>query len=299
MTKRSDEVTVLGATGMLAVPVIRRWAAHGLTIRALVRDLDKARALLPDGVTLVQADLRDVESLRRGLEGTRHLYLNLSTDTVDPNLDFYAEHQGIANLLKAAEGQGVEHILQLSGLGAHPANPDPLGAAFVPNVVRKRGQALIRASGIPFTFFHASFFLDTLPKFVRNGAFTTIGTYRHPFFFTNSLDLADQVHRAMSNPDAMGRDFAVQGTESIAMEQAAARFLAIVAPGTPVRSVPLWIAQAMSWFMTDLRVLVAVSRYLTRAEAPLLAEDSWAVLGRPTFDLEAFFRASEDQKSAA
>lgn len=70
------EVTVIGATGNLACPTIRQWIQQGLQVKVIVRDVDKARSVLPDVVQWVPGDLRDVESLRRGLEGSRHVYPN-------------------------------------------------------------------------------------------------------------------------------------------------------------------------------------------------------------------------------
>lgn len=290
MSGSTKAVTVIGATGKLAVPVVHRWVTQGVAVRAVVRDVDKARALLPSEVTLTQGDLRDVESLRRSLEDTRYLYLNLSTDTLDPSRDFYTEHQGVANVLEASKSVGVEQIVQLSGLGAHPANADLPGPPFFPNVVRMRGHALVRASGIPFTLLHATWFFDSLRMFVRDGVFTTIGRFPGPFYFTNSYDLADQALSAFGNSVAHDRDFALQGPDAIRLEDAAARFVALVAPGMRVRQVPLAVATAMSWVVPELRMPVALTRYLRRFPDHLLAEETWEVLGRPTFTLESFFR---------
>ncbi|MEO0602523.1 MAG: NAD(P)H-binding protein [Myxococcota bacterium] len=285
----ADNVTVIGATGSLAVPVIHRWASRGVAVKALVRDVDKARGLLPGETELIRADLRDVDSLRRGLAGTRHLYLNLSTNTLDPNRTFYPEHQGVENVLQAVRGGTVEQILQLSGLGSHPANADRM--PFFPNVVRQRGQTRIRESGIPFTFFHATWFLDAFPRFVRNGSVTLLGRFDSPFYFANSTDLADQVHRAIGNPAAAGRDFAIQGAEALPVDEAIARFVAVVSPGMPVRRLPLWLASALGLVVPQLRYAVAMTRFLQGFSAELLAEETWEVLGRPTSTLEDFFRA--------
>ncbi|MEN0061136.1 MAG: NAD(P)H-binding protein [Myxococcota bacterium] len=284
----TDHIAVIGATGRLAIPVLHRWASQGVSVKALVRDVDKARGLLPSGTTLVAADLQNVESLRRGLDGSRFLYLNLSTETLERNRAFYTEHQGIANILQAARGGSIEHILQLSGLGAHPANADVV-PDFLPNVVRLRGQALLRESGIPFTLFHATWFLDSLPRFVRNGALMLLGTYPRPFYFTNTTDLADHVRQAMANPRALNRDFAVQGSEALHVDDAAARFVAVTSPKMQIRRIPLWAASAMSVFMPTLRMPVAMTKYLLSFPDKLLAEDTWEVVGRPNLTLERFF----------
>jgi hypothetical protein len=58
------------------------------------------------------SDLRDSAILRAALQGVDAIYLNLATETVDLNLPFYEEREGVANLMTAIEGQ---HALQWIG----------------------------------------------------------------------------------------------------------------------------------------------------------------------------------------
>ena len=80
-------IGVIGATGRLGTPVARE-LAKSFQVRALVRSPDKARTMLPAGVEVVQADLRDVASLRVGLAGVVAIYINMATEPADPNLSF-------------------------------------------------------------------------------------------------------------------------------------------------------------------------------------------------------------------
>lgn len=66
-------VAVTGATGMLGSAIVARLLAGGSEVRALVRDEDKARRLLPatadEQLTLVRADITEPDSYRPALAG--------------------------------------------------------------------------------------------------------------------------------------------------------------------------------------------------------------------------------------
>jgi uncharacterized protein YbjT (DUF2867 family) len=57
-----SKVLVVGATGSIGRFVVSAAARHGLDVRALARDVDRARRLLPDA-DLVPGDLTDLDSL--------------------------------------------------------------------------------------------------------------------------------------------------------------------------------------------------------------------------------------------
>ncbi|MDG2269889.1 MAG: NAD(P)H-binding protein, partial [Alphaproteobacteria bacterium] len=69
-------IAITGATGVTGQHLTPRLTARGLNTRYLVRDIDKARQTLGDGLDLVSADLDDRASLDRALEGVHTLYLN-------------------------------------------------------------------------------------------------------------------------------------------------------------------------------------------------------------------------------
>jgi uncharacterized protein YbjT (DUF2867 family) len=66
-------ILVTGATGTVGRHVVEQLVSRGADTRALVRDPSKAN--LPAGVTVVQGDLLDVDSLRSALSGVSTLFL--------------------------------------------------------------------------------------------------------------------------------------------------------------------------------------------------------------------------------
>src|SRR3970040_1134511 len=67
-------ILVTGATGNVGHPIARQLAAEGHRVRALVRDPERARGLLPEGVEAVPGDVTDAESVRAAVRGCDVVY---------------------------------------------------------------------------------------------------------------------------------------------------------------------------------------------------------------------------------
>ena len=66
-------ILVTGATGNVGRNVVEQLVKRGADVRALVRDPSKAT--FPAGVSVVQGDLLDVDSLRSAASGVSTLFL--------------------------------------------------------------------------------------------------------------------------------------------------------------------------------------------------------------------------------
>ncbi len=73
------KMLVTGATGNVGSRVVRELQGRGVSVRAFVRDPDKAAAML-DGVELVFGDFSNPESVRRALEGVEGVFLACAND---------------------------------------------------------------------------------------------------------------------------------------------------------------------------------------------------------------------------
>jgi uncharacterized protein YbjT (DUF2867 family) len=66
---RPQRILVVGGTGMLGQPVVRRLLADGYQVRVLSRSPERARAVLGEGCELVGGDVDDLPSLEAALSG--------------------------------------------------------------------------------------------------------------------------------------------------------------------------------------------------------------------------------------
>lgn len=107
---------VTGATGFIGRYLCRRLESTPHTLRCLVRDLEKARGLLP-GVELVAGDVTDPQSVRRGLagcEGVVHLANVYSFWEKDPGVYRRVNVEGTRHVLEAALEAGVSRVVHIS-----------------------------------------------------------------------------------------------------------------------------------------------------------------------------------------
>ena len=96
---------VTGATGVVGSALVRRLAADGWEVRALVR---RAGAALPAGVEAVVGDLDDADALRRGLDGADavvHLAARLHVNSPSAEL---------AGLYRRVNTGGTERLAALA-----------------------------------------------------------------------------------------------------------------------------------------------------------------------------------------
>ena len=97
-------ILVTGATGTIGRQIVEQLVKRGAVVRALVRD--PAKASFPAGVTVVQGDLLDVDSIRSAFKGVSTLFL---LNAVVP--DEFTQALIALNLAREA---GVERIVYLS-----------------------------------------------------------------------------------------------------------------------------------------------------------------------------------------
>lgn len=244
--------------------------------------------MLPDAVEIVQADLRDIPGLRSALDGVDALYLNLATETADPNLLFYEEREGVRNLMTAIQGLDIQYISKISALGAYPAALGNIRHNIVPNIIRMEGHKIIADTGIRHTFFAPTHFMDLLPQMISGRALQWIGNTRIKIWWISSADYARWVVEAFQNPEVMSEHCPVQGPEAISVRQAMEQFVKSYDPLLKVRVAPLWIMRMIGFFNPKMKFVAHLFAYFGDHEDPFYAGETWKKLGKPTTTLEMF-----------
>ena len=281
------KIAVIGATGRLGAPVTTELSRH-FEVRAIVRSPDKARRMLPDTVEIVQADLRDVPSLHAALNGVDALYINLATETADPNLLFYEEREGVQNLMTAIQGLDIRYIAKIGALGAYPPALTNIKQNVVPNIIRMEGHRSIADTGIRHTFFAPTHFMELLPFMISGRAIQWIGNTRVKIWWISAADYARWVVEAFQNPQAMPEHCPVQGPEAISVRQALKRFVKNYDPSLKIRVAPLWVMRMIGLFNPKMKFVAHLFAYFGDHEDPFYAGETWKKLGKPTTTLEMF-----------
>lgn len=260
-------ILVVGATGQLGTAVVRRAAARGRPVRALVRRPADAERFRDPNIGVSIGDLRDATSLRRACEGATAV---IATATVVFPRGRYRfeedEGRGYRNLIEACRAGGVEQILFTSIVGLEDRYVD-----LVPTLrMKRRIERLIVDSGLGYTILRAAPFMDDyfaligseIPLRGAEGA-----TLKRPFWMSRAYlsrvgrlvedrgvalvpgpaearhsfvavdDLAELLVRAAGEREAFGTCFDVGGPCALSWREVVGIYAAILR--RPVRSLSL------------------------------------------------------------
>ncbi|NEK37929.1 SDR family oxidoreductase [Rhizobium leguminosarum] len=137
-------ILVTGATGNVGRQVVEHLVKRGAHVRALVRDPSKAE--FPAGVSVVQGDFLDVDSLRNAISGVSTLFL---LNAVVPD-----EFTQALIALNVARSAGIERIVYLSVIHADVY-------VNVPHFAGKFGvERMIEEMGFKATILRPAYFIQ-------------------------------------------------------------------------------------------------------------------------------------------
>ncbi|HEY6881872.1 MAG TPA: NAD(P)-dependent oxidoreductase [Polyangiales bacterium] len=115
MRLADSTIAVTGATGFLGGYLVRALRAQGARVIAVVRNADKARALLPQDVELRIADLADRAALTRAFAGVDAVIANAAVISFfNPRLTMRTNVDGTRNVFGAMADAGVKRAIAIS-----------------------------------------------------------------------------------------------------------------------------------------------------------------------------------------
>lgn len=277
-------ILVVGATGTVGAPVAQRLLEDGFAVRLLVRDVDRARAILgrERGYQYAPGQLGDRASLDRALRGCVGAHVSVSGGSDPAELERVELH-GTAMLADLAAEHGLHRLTYVSGFLAR----EELAAEHLESRVKLAAERAIARSGVPFTIFKPTYFMETLPLHLRGRRAVVIGRRQPPLHMVAGADFGKMVAAAFRTPEAAGRELFVHGPEAVTIPDALRLYCSIVAPGTSVTTVPLPVMAAVDrLFMGGgLRRTVALMRLLGRVGELGDPGEADRILGAPTTTL--------------
>ncbi|WP_326828851.1 NAD-dependent epimerase/dehydratase family protein [Parafrankia elaeagni] len=119
-------VLVTGGTGKVGGAVVRASLRAGHKVRAVVRDVIRARAALPPEVEVVPGDVTDAPSLTEACDGCEIVYNAMGVPEqwlADPALFVQINVQGSVNITRAAVAAGVKRLVHTSTIDVFAAPP--------------------------------------------------------------------------------------------------------------------------------------------------------------------------------
>ena len=225
-------ILMIGATGNIGSEVARHLVAKGVEVRALVRDVAKAEAMLGSKVQWVTGDLSRPETVAAAMRGADKLFL------VTPlHLDQVAM-KSVA--IQAAKSAGVKHIVMSTGIGAGPDAGVEIGRWHGKN------QEEVKATGIAYTFLQPGFFMQNMLMFA--GTIREQGAFYLPLgdgkvSWVDARDIAQVGVTALTEAGHENKEYPITGGEAISCTEMAATLSDVLGKSVNYVDVPLAAAK--------------------------------------------------------
>jgi uncharacterized protein YbjT (DUF2867 family) len=155
MNSTSLKVLVIGATGSVGLLVVEEALRAGHAVRALVRNQAKV-SRLPASVETVIGDVTQPDTLAAAVDGVDAIVLTVNADGQGKAASEAVYYCGIRDLITAISGRDVR-IALMTTIGV----TERLGSYNRSNEGhdwKRRGERLLRASGLPYTIVRPGWF---------------------------------------------------------------------------------------------------------------------------------------------
>ncbi|NUP06201.1 MAG: SDR family oxidoreductase [Polyangiaceae bacterium] len=197
-------ILLTGATGTIGRALATQLVDAGAGVRAMTRDPEKARPLLPRSVEIVHADFTDPASLGRALAGIESLFLLTS-----PGPSIHAHDEATVQL---ARDTRIRRIVKMSAFGAGAPSPLKAGAWHVP------GERAIASSGVAYTFLRPTAFASNALQWasaIRTGESVDVATAKGKHAVIDPRDVAAVAADALTSNAHEGKAYTLTGPEAV------------------------------------------------------------------------------------
>jgi uncharacterized protein YbjT (DUF2867 family) len=224
-------ILITGATGNISSGIIARLKDSEHSLRALVRNPEKAGELRRQGVEICVGDLEKPWTLEPAFAGADTVWILTPPGPRAPGQ--------CSNALWAARQGGAKHVVRMSAFGAAHTAPT------INSRLHALSDAELVASGIPFTLLKPHFFMQNLMMAAQSVA------QQGAMYFAladgkmgliDSRDISDFAAHVLTTPGHEGKTYTLTGPASLSMQQIAAAIGEAV--GKTVTYVPVSIDDA-------------------------------------------------------
>lgn len=142
---------VAGATGETGRRIVQQLIDRGISVKALVRDAETARSILPTGTELVIGDVLKPESLQAAIADSTVVFCATGArPSFDPTGPYKVDYEGTKNLVDVAKAKGIEHFVLVTSLCTSRFF-HPLNLFWLILVWKKQAEEYLQRSGLTYT----------------------------------------------------------------------------------------------------------------------------------------------------
>lgn len=274
------KVLIIGASGMLAKPVIEHLDKKGYQLRLFSRSVNQS--MFPKDYEIINGDVYNISEVEKAMQGCNAVHISLSG--VD-------EAKAGKVIIAAAKKAGIKLISTISGCTVSEEN------RWFPMIDNKfTADRQIMESGIPYMIFRASWFFESLAMMVRDGKASVIGKQNNPYHWIAAQDYGRMVAEAYQKEEAKNKVFYMLGTKLYLMKELLEKYCAIYHP--QIKKVQT-VSTGMLKFIAavsgkkELKTIANMFRYFEKTKEQGNTEETYALLGKPELTFEKWLYSKD------
>lgn len=281
------KIVVFGSTGLLGKPVTKALIDAGFEVSVMVRDSTLAQKLFPKA-NILKGDLKNEANVEKAIKGQEGIFLSLSVIQTEKENEFHTEQQGLDTILTIAKRQGVKRIAYLSSLVHLYQGMN--GFDWWIFRIKQEAVRKIKESGITYTIFYPSTFMESIAYQSRQGNMIAIGgKSEYPLYYIAAQDYARQVANSFKILQNESKDYVVQGPEAFTQHEAAKIFIKHYKK-EKLRTMwaPMFLMKIMGFFIQKFDYGYHIVEALNKYPEKFKATQTWEELGKPSITLKEF-----------
>ncbi len=272
------KILVIGASGMLAGPVIRKLDEAGFGLRLFSRSVKPSMFI--NEYEIVQGDLYNPADLNRAVEGCDAIHITVS------NTDDVTATKAI---LKTAKENHIQKISMVSGCTVAEQN-----RWFSFTDKKFRAEQMIIQSGIPYYIFRPTWFFESLELMVRDRKATILGKQPGLYHWVAGDDLGRMVANAYGMKGTENGIYYVYGPESYPMKELLELYCREIHPEIEkVTEAPIPVLKLIAFLTrnSQLRFAASLFSYFQKVREPEIPEEELERLGKAEIDFKTWIQS--------
>lgn len=142
---------VAGATGETGRRIVQQLVDRGIPVRAMVRNVEMAQAILPAQAEIVTGDVLQPTTLVEAIGDATVIFCATGAKpSLDPTGPYQVDFEGTKNLVNIAKSKGIEQFILVSSLCTSKLL-HPLNLFWGILVWKKWAEEYIQRSGLTYT----------------------------------------------------------------------------------------------------------------------------------------------------
>jgi len=272
------KILVIGASGLLAKPVISQFNKEGYQLRLFSRSVNQS--MFDKEFEMIQGDVFNLNDLNKAMTGCDAVHLSISTAN---------EALAAKIVTDSAVQKGIKLISTISGCTVSEENR---WFQMIEN--KYQAEQTIINSGIPYMIFRPTWFFESLDLMIKDGKAMLLGKQPNPSHWVAADDLARMVAIAYGKPEAKNKIFFIFGPEQHLMKDLLEKYCKLRYPEIKkVSSVPIWMMKMIGLLTGNkqLKGVTSLFAYFEKVNELGNPDETNSLLGKPIITFENWVKS--------